>query len=191
MGVPHKTAACKKHGETDFFWHSDKRQTNTHGRWECVMCSRESAYRAGHRPMSEAKDSPVYLGVYIGERILSKFFDNVQRMPHCNRGYDFLCGKGFKIDAKASCISLIPKSCSPRWRFHIRRHKVPDYFLCLGLDNRENLNPCHVWLFPGHVINNLDELSICDTPAKLSKWAAYEKPLDRVIACCNRMKAEA
>ena len=37
-----------------------------------------------------------FLGCYIGERIFSHVFKDVQRMSLNNKGYDIICNKGFK-----------------------------------------------------------------------------------------------
>jgi len=139
------------------------------------------------RPMSKAIDCAAYLGIYIAEKALSRFFGTIERMPTNNPGYDFLCGKGYKIDAKSSCLRERTPSPS-RWLFAIRKNQVADYFLCLGFDNRESLRPMHVWLLPGELVNNLMNLSITNNSKGLARYSKYERPLDRVISCCNQMK---
>lgn len=150
---------------------------------------RRYKHKAKIRTASDcAKDSATYLGVYVAERALSKFFDNIQRMPHNNPGYDFLCGRGFKIDVKSACLRQNTRSTNFGWVFSPQRNQVADYFLCLGFDNRESLNPIHVWLIPGRVINNQVTVSITNIEASLSKWTQYERALDRVLMCCAEMK---
>ena len=101
--------------------------------------------------MENNKSCSQYLGIHIAERILSHIFHNVEQMPYNNPGYDLICGNGYKIDVKSVChVKDIPN----KWNFPIRRNKIPDYFLCLAFDNREDLNPKHIWLIPGHIINN-------------------------------------
>lgn len=148
--------------------------------------------RGENLPMSESKRCSSYLGVYIAERVLSKFFDHIERMPYGNPGYDFICGRGFKIDVKSSCLRIFnTHKRTPAWHFGLDQNIVADYFLCLGFDNRENLEPCHVWLIPGPVINHLILLAISSNPNTLKKWVQYEKPLDKVIACCNVLRSTA
>lgn len=113
------------------------------------------------RPMAEAKDSASYLGVHISEHVLSNFFDHVKRMPLNNPGYDFICGRGYKIDAKSSCLQH-PGDSVPAWRFSIRKNKIADYFVCLAFDNREDLRPQHIWVIPAAAVNNFDTLRITD-----------------------------
>jgi hypothetical protein len=105
------------------------------------------------KPMSENKDCSLFLGVHVAERVLSNVFKNVQRMPQNNPGYDFICSKGYKIDVKsASLCKILDKkhgSVIWRWNFHIRNNTIADYFLLIAFDDRENLNPMHVWLIKG------------------------------------------
>lgn len=126
----------------------------------------------------------VFLGVVVAERLLSKVFKNVQRMPQGNPGYDFICGKGFKIDVKSTCLGNIRNN----WGFHIRRNQEAEYFLCLAFDNRKDLNPKHIWLIPGRVLNHLTTASI--SKSTLDKWSEYEltDKLDDVLACCDTLK---
>lgn len=49
----------------------------------------------------------------------------------------------------------------------------------------------HLWLVPGDKINNLIALSIPNTQQSVQRLNKYEQPLDKVIECCNLMKAEA
>jgi hypothetical protein len=140
-----------------------------------------------YRPMEKAVDCTLYLGVVIAEKVLSNFFNNIIRMPHGNPGFDYICGKGFKIDVKSSCLFCSEKQ-SPHWIFSIKKNKIADYFLLLGFDNRKDLNPKYVWFIPGNKINNLVTLNITNIPKFLEKWDKYKKPLDKVIMCCNKMR---
>lgn len=204
MTVPHKQGACKKHGDATFFWSPDKRKKSG-GYWACIECSREQnrRYRAAHphagldrlhkigkaRPMNEAKDCSSYLGIVVAERVLSKFFENITRMPNGNPGYDFICGKGFKIEVKSSCLVRDACRTSPRWQFRVRGNQVADYFLCLAFDNRDNLEPMHVWLIPGDKISYLKScLSISSREKYMAKWSRYEQPLDKVLVCCDALR---
>lgn len=136
------------------------------------------------RPMSEAKDCSDYLGIHIAERILSKFFDNIERMPANNPGFDFKCSKGKRIDVKSAC--RLNGRNRVVWNFNIRRNKTPDFFLCIAFDNRESLNPEHVWLIPAIELNTHNSVSISE--GTTDRWKGFEKPLDKVITCCNAMR---
>lgn len=144
------------------------------------------------RSMVEAKDCSSYLGIVVAEQALSKFFENITRMPNNNPGFDFLCGKGFKIDVKSSTLHnrKTSKNSHPCWQFHIKENKIADYFLLLAFNDRKNLEPQHVWLIPGNTINKRYEVAIFNVEESLEKWSKYEKPLDKVIACCNKIREE-
>jgi hypothetical protein len=181
---------------------------------ECIECdkTRVAAYSADHREkartrvkkfrethkrksysIKDVKESSFYLGVHVSERALSNFFDHIERMPMGNPGYDFLCGRGHKIDVKSSCLHRPNCKDHPgtaRWTFSIFRNRVADYFLCLAFDNIDDLNPQHVWLIPGNIINNKSKVSITNSARSLPKWSVYERPLDRVLACCETMKSK-
>lgn len=137
----------------------------------------------GIRKMEENKCCPHYLGIHIAERILSKYFEDIEQMPFGNKGYDFICKNGFKIDVKSACIDKINQ-----WGFNIAYNTTADYFLCIAFDDRENLNPLHIWLMPGKDINTKQRIAIPNTNYGITKWSEYERSLDKVIECCNKMK---
>jgi hypothetical protein len=189
MTIAHMIRKCKIHGDIMFAFQRSK------NRWYCMECSRkqlrESSYRRGiHTPMKQSKNSSSYLGVYIAERILQKQFNNVSQMPYGNKGYDYICGKGFKIDVKSSCLLFCNnKNKNGVWSFGIKNNTIADYFLCLAFDNRTDLNPQHVWLIPGKDINYLKvSLTIANTTEGLLRLSKYEKSLNNAIKCCNSMK---
>jgi hypothetical protein len=140
-------------------------------------------------PMEKTKDCALYLGVVVAERALSGFFDHIKRMPFGNPGYDFICGKGYKIDVKASCLN-IRQNKTPIWTFDIRKNKTADYFLCLAFNDRKSLTPMHVWLIPGNAINSRRGIGITNSRRPLSKWAIHERSLEKVNECCNRMEMQ-
>jgi len=145
-----------------------------------------------HRSMSENKECSFYLGVYIAERILSKVFDNVTRMTNCNIGYDFICGKGFKVDVKSACLFYNKDGNNKYWSFNIGKNDTADYFLLLAFDNREDLNPLHIWLIKSNEIIN--GVMICNKinikislPYKFKKYEQIDK-LEKLKECCNTLK---
>lgn len=135
----------------------------------------------GQLPMSENKECSAYLGVYTNERLLRHLYDGVEVMPYGHPGYDFICNKGKKVDGKSSCLTK-----DGRWRFTIRYNTIADYFLLVAYDNRNDLNPMHVWLIPGDKVNHLKMASI--SPSTLDKWAEYEQPIGDVISCCDTIR---
>jgi hypothetical protein len=156
----------------------------------CRFCeaevARENRYKHHkNRPMSESKESSAYLGVYIAERVLSSVFKDVTRMPYGHPGYDFICNKGYKIDVKCSCIQE-----HNRWAFNIKKTPVADYYLCLAFDDRTSLEPKHIWLIPCLDLANKTKISISMLPEKLHLWSKYERPLDKVVSCCDSIRAE-
>ncbi len=132
------------------------------------------------------KESSQYLGITIAEKVLSKVFKNVNVMPPNNHGYDFICNKGKKIDVKSSIIRKNRKN----WTFNINYNKIPNFFLCLGFDNRKDLNPIHIWLIPGDKLNYLSHT--CISLSKLERWSKYElgNKLNEVISQCNIIRGE-
>lgn len=147
----------------------------------------KSSRKRGGLPMSENKESPQFLGCHIAERVLQRVFKNVEKMPYNNRGYDFICNKGKKIDVKSACL-YISRRRSPKWTFAIRQNTVADYFLCLAFDNRESLKPMYLWLLPGSEFNHLMAATIYTTT--VSRWEMFKLPLNKVIMCCNSFEGD-
>lgn len=155
-------------------------------------------YRTGRsKPGKEFKEHANYLGIHIAEQLLPKIYEYVTRMPNCNEGYDFICGKGFKIDVKSSCLHK-KRNC---WTFSIRRNKIADYFLMIAFDDRYSLNPLHIYLIKGtEIINNNSVIKkqVCEKQAVtifnnnkiLNIYKQYEQTdkLDKIISCCNEFK---
>jgi hypothetical protein len=143
-------------------------------------------------PMNKNDECTLWLGVCVAESLLSNIFENVQRMPHGNKGFDFYCSKKYKIDAKSSCIRYNKSyKNSQYWMFIISKNVTADYFACIAFDNREDLNPIHFWLIPGYLINSLTGLTIYNSEKSLNKWLQYEQPLNKVLDCCVKMKQTA
>ena len=136
----------------------------------------------GILPMAENKACSIYLGVYVAERILSKVFKDVKRMPCGHKGYDFICNKQKKIDVKSSCRV----GHYAEWLFHIRHNEIADYFLCIAFDNRDDLNPLHLWFLPGDYVNSRDSVSISLTT--IHKWDSYKLGIDKVVSCCATLR---
>jgi len=92
-----------------------------------------------------------------------------------------------------NCFALDRAECKqrcPHWGFSIQKNQVADYFLCLAFDNRESLEPQHVWLIPSGPIQNLLNIRISEKPESLAKWSKYERPLNKVILSCCKLKGE-
>jgi hypothetical protein len=150
---------------------------------------REWKYRTERAtPLHENKDCASYLGVHVAERVLAKTFENVKRMPFGNKGYDFICGRGYKIDVKAATRRRYKTCLVDSWMFHIYKNTTADYFLCIAFDNRVDLTPEHLWLIPGNVLNTKQGTAISEST--LGKWSKYEQPLEKVTNCCTMLKGE-
>ena len=141
--------------------------------------------KQGRRPFYENKECAQFLGVHIAERILSHVFKNVQRMPFDNPGFDFICSKGMKIDVKSSILHNYPQRRGA-WVFRIRKNGIANYFLCIAFDDRENLNPLHLWLLPGSKFNQ--QVTAMISLSTIHKWDEYKLPIDRVVSCCEAMR---
>lgn len=133
-------------------------------------------------PMSENTGCSSYLGIFISERILANIFDGVTRMPNNNPGFDFICRRNKKIDVKSACTS----KTGGGWNFNISRNKIADYFLILAFDNRSDLNPIHMWLIPGDIINHISGMTISKTT--MSKWDKYKLNIDEVVDYCDNLR---
>lgn len=139
----------------------------------------------GVKSMHDNKACAKWLGVHIAEQVLQRVFKNVTPMPHDNPGFDFICGRGCKVDVKSSCIRH-DKHASDSWKFHIFNNQTADYFLCLAFDNRTDLTPMHLWLLQGDFVNQKTLVSISSTT--IDKWNDYKLDINKVITCCNMMK---
>lgn len=144
--------------------------------------SRISRYRHGAKPMSENRKCSAYLGIHIAERVLAKTFKDVEVMPPNNKGYDFICNKGKKIDVKSACFGQRGIS----WTFSIKRNTVADYFLCIAFDNRDDLNPLYVWLIPGDKVNHVISTTISEST--INKWSEHVIDIDSVLKYCDIFK---
>ena len=150
----------------------------------CKQCSNRlhrEERKKNYQPTSN-KECGYYLGVYVVEHILSKVFKNVERMPRNNKGYDFICGYGKRIDVKSSATY----DNSGRWSFRIGKNCIADYFLCVAFDNRTDLNPVHIWLMPGYTVNDSDYIII--DKSNISEYDEYVLPIDEVVMQCDIMK---
>jgi len=157
--------------------------------------AREYSYKVlGCLPMSENKDCPAHLGVHIAERVLAHVFkkENVERMPHGHKGYDFICGKGYKVDVKSSSLYI-----GNEWMFTIRENKIAEQFLLLAFGKRpkddKNPKPIHLWLIKKDEIIRWEEfwnrtsIQIKNTPEGLLEFEKYElkEGLEHIIECCE------
>lgn len=141
-----------------------------------------------NRPMADAPDSASYLGIVIAEKVVQALMPGaVKHMPNNNPGYDFICGRGYKVDVKsAALVASGPRS--KYWVFHPNYNTIADYFVLLAFDTRDKLNPQYVWVVPGHVINRQRSLSITPGGGNEKLFKPYLHDPSAIIACCNTMK---
>lgn len=147
--------------------------------------------------MRTNKKCPMFLGCHVAERVLSYVFKDVERMPLNNKGFDFICNKGFKVDVKSAC------SNNNTYQFSILCNKIADYFLLIGFDSRDSLNPQHMWLIKsdeliryGHYnlehkkLNCRTTLTIRNNQYYLDEFSKYElsDKLNETIKYCNILK---
>ncbi len=172
-----------------FFEHRDEAEIIFQRKWKSIY---QELIRLKIGSMKINKKCGIFLGCHVAERVLSHVFKDVQRMPNGNRGFDFICNKGFKIDVKSSCLRK-----NNSYIFHITKNKIADYFLCIGFDNRDDLNPQHIWLMKGDEVlydnkklNEHISLAIPNNVKGLSKFSKYEltDKLKETIKCCNSLK---
>jgi hypothetical protein len=142
-------------------------------------------HKNGGKYMHENKECAMFLGCYVAENILSKEFKNITKMKYNNPGYDYICSKGYKIDVKSACLTGKNKD---HLQFRIAENKIANYFLLIGFDNRELLNPLYIWLIQGSLINDKKMIVISTNEKSLNKYKMYERPLTNAIMCCNKMK---
>jgi hypothetical protein len=139
------------------------------------------------QPYNENKTCAAYLGTKI-EKLLIVRFKNTVAMPYGHKGFDFLCDKGYKIDAKSSSLTS-----NNFWMFRINKNQIANYFFCVGIDNREDMNIINAWLIPsdaiskkGIVVNELVGLKISQN--QTAYWDKYKKDINSLNDCCNSMK---
>jgi len=187
MKLNYTEEQIKELKEKYFYYLDHKEEAEEHfqKRWKQLSLK---ARKLKITSMTINKKCPMFLGCHVAERVLSHVFKNVERMKSGNKGYDFICNKGFKIDVKSACLNKRNKYC-----FIINRNKIADYFLLIGFDNRNDLNPQHIWLIKGNLVDEikcLNNLCISNTEKGRCQFNEYElnDKLKETIVCCNTLK---
>lgn len=160
--------------------------------------NRNYYYKTGKgNSMDKNKNCSMFLGVHVAEKILPYIFKDVKRIPINNKGYDFICSNGHKIDVKSSCILHIPRWNF--WTFNIEKNKIANYFLCIAFNNRKDLNVEHIWLISGNEyiknsknLNEYMKLSLGTSIFTIKKFKKYEitDKLDEINKTCDKFKKE-
>ncbi len=174
--------------------HHEEAEIKLKRKWKAISAK---AYLLNITSMEINKKCGVFLGCYVAERVLSHIFKDVERTPYGSLGYDFVCNKGFKIDVKSCCLHVRDNN----YTFHINLNEYADYFLCIGFDNRTDLNPQHIWLIKCNELiktqrrgykklSEFKTLIITSNINGLSKFSKYEltDKLKETIECCNSLK---
>lgn len=154
-------------------------------------------------PKEDNPDCASWFG-YIGENYVGKTFEDPVRMPYGNPGFDWICKKGEKIDHKCACLSYNNMSNWSGWIFHIYHNNIADWFILSAWDNRDSLNPLHVWAFhkndmvkygkggcaPKLEFWKRDTITITNTPEGIKEFAEYEVTdrLEKLKELCRQLK---
>lgn len=143
--------------------------------------SEDSRREKGELSYIDNKNCSVHLGVFVGEKIFSTLYPNAVHMPAGNPGYDFVCRNGAKIDIKTSTLHT-----GDRWGFNIDKNILADFFVCIAFDNRIDLNPLHIWMFPSNDVCAFSTITACANT--LSKWDKYKMDINKVVKCYNNIR---
>lgn len=147
-------------------------------------------------PLSEYnKDCSSYFGDFT-ENLVIQTFECTIKMPPNNPGFDWICKKGDNVDNKCRCLDYSNKS--PTWKFPIRYNNIAVWFILSAWDNRDGLNPFHVWVFHkndivrGRKFWRRETFSITNTPKalkELEKWEVTDR-LDKLKEYCERLRKD-
>ena len=139
-------------------------------------------HRTGRtKPMSENPACASWLGIYIAENMLIDLFDNIERMPTGNHGFDIRCGD-ITIDVKSSCRRINRNNKNYYWGFDIDHNPIPDIFACVAFKSREDPQPEHLWLIPKLIASKFRNLCIFSSERGLKKWLHFERSFDKIIS---------
>lgn len=192
------TKKCPKCGTSKPINEFSKDKSKKDGKYTCCKeCHKEmnknwyengGREKAGCQSMYENKSCAQYLGVVIAERLIKHLFNDVEVMPFGFPGYDFICNKGKKINAKASTTYFRENKNSSVefWYFSINKNKGCDFFLCIAFDSVNNPTPLHIWMIPAQEVN--DRVSIQISSSTIHKWNEWKMDVDDAQSCCAIMK---
>ena len=145
-------------------------------------------------PKEVNKKCPAYFGSFT-ESLMIQTFEDPIKMPYGNKGFDWTCKRGDKIDNKSVCLSLnIPYW--EGWIFSIEYNNIADWFILSAWDDRDSLTPLHVWIFHKNDIVRerkfwrRDSFSITNKPNHLKKFESYEASnrFDKLKDICDKTK---
>lgn len=156
----------------------------------------EKLRRLGHLPMEDDEDCALYFGVIRGEALFEEFlltiFEYVKRMKHGNKGFDFICknprkefidkypqfgfvrDKEYKFDLKVRCLN------QAQFYFPVKYNAIADYFILVGWNDRNSLEPLHIWIFyrndniRGRLFWRIDTFTITNKSLYLLQFQKHE-----------------
>jgi hypothetical protein len=142
-----------------------------------------------------SKDLEQYFGIHITEKYVSSIFKDSLRMPINNRGYDWICKKGYKIQHKASCLTYDDKGWQG-FAYKILNNDITDYFILTGWNNRKDLVPIYILLIHSEEIVRdrpfwmRKMFYITNKPKYLLEFERYNLPdkLEKLKECCKFAK---
>jgi len=152
-------------------------------------------------PKEFNEDCPIHFGEFT-ENLMIQTFEDPIKMPPNNPGFDWKCRNGDKVDNKGRCLDYDNRSNWSGWIFSIRYNDVADIFILSAWDNRDSLNPLHVWIFhkndiirkgngayaPKVEFWKRDGFTITNTPEGLKEFEKHEATnrLDKLKELCGR-----
>jgi len=162
-----RCSSCKQELSYDHFYIDTSRSDGL--TVQCKECLKKmERRRKGSLPLQDNITCRAYFGVIIAEPYLIKHFQQAIRMPYGNKGYDYLCSKGYKIDVKSSHES------DNGWVFNIKLNTIANYFFCIGYGTKQSHQIKHVWLIPASIINQNVSFTIGFSERSIQKWNKYE-----------------
>ena len=162
----------------------------------CAERVREHSHEIGKNiPIEFREDCGIYFGEFT-ENLMIQTFEDANKMPYGNPGFDWTCKRGDKIDNKGACL-IYKQGHSPFWEFYIGNNSIADWFILSAWDNRDSLNPLHVWAFRkndlvrGRKFCDFNIFSITDNNQEsLKKLEKYEitNRLYKLKELCNNKR---
>ena len=145
--------------------------------------------------MYEDRSTDVHLGVVVGESLVGAYYTDLVAMDYGCSGFDFISSDGFKIDSKIASLALGDDGCrrDKAWVFNIRKNTEADFFCCIGVDNKQDLNVICAWLIPSNA-KTTKGTEVCElTGLAISKsnidfWKDYELDTDILNELCSELK---
>lgn len=170
-------------------------------------------------PMEFNESCPSYFGVSFGEELFRRFlltiFEHVKKTGYIDKGIDFICkspkyefvdkhlqfklerDKEYSMQLKVRRLQSVSMG-NDNFHFPINYNHIPDYFILVGFNNREDLNPAHIWLIykddiiRGRKFWRRNSFSVVNVPQHIIEFEKYElkDELEIINKLCNQLKEE-